>query len=102
MRFFLGFAPSISYWFILSYQDSKRRADSSSRVLCSRSKYCEKGGTMDAEMLLNIAVVIVTLPLALLGGFALVIAYSALEKDDSWVNLWHADGMKGVEISGSI
>jgi hypothetical protein len=38
---------------------------------------------MDAEMLLNIAVIIVTLPLALLGGFALVVAYSALEKDDA-------------------
>lgn len=42
-----------------------------------------KGTNMDAETLLTIGVVIVALPFALLAGFAMVVAYAALEKDDS-------------------
>ncbi len=38
---------------------------------------------MDAETLFTIAVVIFALPFALLGGFAMVVAYTALQKDDS-------------------
>ena len=43
-----------------------------------------EGVFMDAETLLTIAVVIVALPFALLGGFAMVVAYAALDKEDSW------------------
>jgi hypothetical protein len=38
---------------------------------------------MDAELFLTVAVVIVALPFALLGGFAMVVAYAALDKEDS-------------------
>jgi hypothetical protein len=41
------------------------------------------GASMEAETLLTLAVVIVALPFALLGGFAMAFAYAALEKDEA-------------------
>jgi hypothetical protein len=38
---------------------------------------------MDSETLLTIAVVVLTFPFALLSGFAMVLAYAALNKDSS-------------------
>lgn len=38
---------------------------------------------MDTETLLTIVVVVVAFPFALFSGFAMVLAYAALEDDDS-------------------